>query len=566
MAFIPDDACIQEVDWFSFVGPCRGFSVLFQEPTLIRLFDGTEAMGRRLEIAPDCPLGIEPEHGRLRRFALRGTGLPTLGATGAAVQAFGLFARSLGGASLLPAPGSLTLASLGTSGEDGVAIDLGTADSFYLDLAPIELSGDVPAGAFLRAQARGSVGGVPDQPLGALTITKTDQAGTAYTVEPDFTDIASPTHTVQVLDNHRLVAEVEGHTGTAALVSAWPRRLGKLDGELECYVGGFPDHTLIDIDGIPYRGNELRVLAETEGPAIDYKSEFRLQAAGIPELTLTRAATGRADNCTPGPTRLCLNDGRFAIDVEWFVPQGDRGVGRAVPLTADTGYFWFFDRDNVEVVVKVLDGCPVNDRFWLFAAGLTNVEVLVTVTDTRSGIAETYLNPQGTAFLPIQSTGAFATCRAGRFAATALTAATANLSPQRTTAELEDLLRRSQPAAAAAQTTAGGSTLKLNEGRFRVEGRWRTPQGTSGDGHGEPLTDDSGTFWFFDPDNIETVIKVLDACSVNGRFWVFAAGLTNVEVEITVTDTETGAMKTYLNPQGTAFKPIQDTGAFSACP
>jgi hypothetical protein len=49
-------------------------------------------------------------------------------------------------------------------------------------------------------------------------------------------------------------------------------------------------------------------------------------------------------------------------------------------------------------------------------------------------------------------------------------------------------------------------------------------------------------------------------------YWVFAGGLTNVQVEITITDTASGTKKTYMNPQGTAFKPIQDTAAFATCP
>ncbi len=61
------------------------------------------------------------------------------------------------------------------------------------------------------------------------------------------------------------------------------------------------------------------------------------------------------------------------------------------------------------------------------------------------------------------------------------------------------------------------------------------------------------------------VTKVVTGCPVNNRYWVFAGGLTNVNVVMTVTDTQTGTVKTYVNPQGTAFQPIQDTNAF-ACP
>jgi len=57
----------------------------------------------------------------------------------------------------------------------------------------------------------------------------------------------------------------------------------------------------------------------------------------------------------------------------------------------------------------------------------------------------------------------------------------------------------------------------------------------------------------------------MNACGING-YWVFAGGLTDVRVTLTVTDTQTGAVKTYTNPIGTPFQPIQDTSAFSTCP
>ena len=39
----------------------------------------------------------------------------------------------------------------------------------------------------------------------------------------------------------------------------------------------------------------------------------------------------------------------------------------------------------------------------------------------------------------------------------------------------------------------------------------------------------------------------------------------NVEVLVMVTDTQTGRTRTYANPRGTAFVPVQDTKAFG-CP
>ena len=58
---------------------------------------------------------------------------------------------------------------------------------------------------------------------------------------------------------------------------------------------------------------------------------------------------------------------------------------------------------------------------------------------------------------------------------------------------------------------------------------------------------------------------MLDAC-VFDRFWVFAGGLTDVEVELIVRDTQTGIIRRYDNPLSTPFQPIQDTDAFASCP
>jgi hypothetical protein len=114
--------------------------------------------------------------------------------------------------------------------------------------------------------------------------------------------------------------------------------------------------------------------------------------------------------CVPGATTLCLNNGRFRVTAAFLTPQGVSGNARALPESSDTGFFWFFSSQNIEALVKVVNGCAFNDRYWVFAAGLTNVQVMLTVTDTLSGLTRTYTNPQGTPFAPIQDTDAYATC------------------------------------------------------------------------------------------------------------------------------------------------------------
>jgi hypothetical protein len=120
------------------------------------------------------------------------------------------------------------------------------------------------------------------------------------------------------------------------------------------------------------------------------------------------AGPDRADAaCVADAMTLCLNAGRFQVQVQWATTDGRNGAGQAVALTADTGYFWFFSANNVEMVIKVVDGRAVNNNFWVFAGGLTNVYAVITVTDTQAGLVKVYANPQGTAFQPIQDTGPF---------------------------------------------------------------------------------------------------------------------------------------------------------------
>jgi|GEM_PF-2494420 len=116
--------------------------------------------------------------------------------------------------------------------------------------------------------------------------------------------------------------------------------------------------------------------------------------------------------CVDGPRTLCLGaDDRFEVKVIWTTqaptPSGPSGTGQREKLTLDTGYFWFFRDTNVEMVVKVLDGCPVNGRFWVFAGGLTNVGVEMTVRDTETDATQVYSNKLGQPFQPIQDTTAF---------------------------------------------------------------------------------------------------------------------------------------------------------------
>ena len=239
-------------------------------------------------------------------------------------------------------------------------------------------------------------------------------------------------------------------------------------------------------------------------------------------------------------SRLQLQQGRFILTLRWIDLQGASRLATAQALTGDTGFFHFGNPDNVELVVKVLDGRAVNGHFWIFVGGLTNVEYELLVVDTQTLESRRYFSEQG---------------RLASFADTRMFADEVPV--------VGDLPLGPSPILVpglADICTAG--KLCLNEERFEVTVNWLDPRtGKSGVGHPVKLTADTGYFWFFRDANVELTLKVLDGRPVNGRFWVFYAGLSDVQYSIEVRDTVTGEIKSYLN---LAFDlaSVADTAAF----
>ena len=244
--------------------------------------------------------------------------------------------------------------------------------------------------------------------------------------------------------------------------------------------------------------------------------------------------------CLADSEVLCLGENqRFRVKVSWKIPAtGATGVGRSHPLTADTGALWFFNPNNLELILKVLDGRAVNGHFWVFFGGLSDVEYTLTVTDTATGKEKTYHNPPGR--LASQAdTSAFADAGAAVAASPAAV-----------------------PAAADTGCSTSGTALCLQSGRFAVEVTFTDPRNAiTGQAHAVDITADTGAFWFFDSKNLELMIKVLDGRPVNGHFWVFFGALSDVAYTIRVTDTETGEQRTYVNPRG-QLASHADTSAF----
>ena len=110
--------------------------------------------------------------------------------------------------------------------------------------------------------------------------------------------------------------------------------------------------------------------------------------------------------CTPNSSTICLVNNRFSVRLTYDVGQGPQPM-TAIKYTGETGLFWFTDAGNIEVLLKMINACSFNQKFWVYAGGTTDVGVNITVTDSQNGAIKTYTNVRGTKFVTITDGSAF---------------------------------------------------------------------------------------------------------------------------------------------------------------
>ena len=113
-----------------------------------------------------------------------------------------------------------------------------------------------------------------------------------------------------------------------------------------------------------------------------------------------------------------------------------------------------------------------------------------------------------------------------------------------------------------------GTYVELLASRFRVSIVWEDFAGNTGRAASVPLgSTDSALFWFFQPANFEALVKIVDGCGLNGRYWVYLAATTNVGFTLRIRDQLTEEMYIRTNPLGTkTITDLTDIDAFANCP
>ncbi len=350
-------------------------------------------------------------------------------------------------------------------------------------------------------------------------------------------------------------------------VVAWIHNLGTDEDSEDLYARAYrPNGTPY---GPPVRVDEPRQLGEhiwiTAHPSISINDAGVFVVAwegGTSEGPQQIFARKYVLPCSGSTTSLCLAGDRFRLHADWWVRDERTKDGTALAIREETGGFWFFTADNPEIIVKVLDGCGSNDHHWIYAAGLTDVEVHLSVTDTETGEIWSRVNPWQQPFSPLQDIEALGGCPAS---ASTSAAEPNSVGWMASKAIGEKLPVKGKGPLAEGSCVPDATTLCLSGGRFEVSATFASWTGGATPAFAESLTAESGMFWFFAPDNLELFVKIVDACVEFDRYWMFAAGLTNLEVELTVRDRWADQEEVYPNPLGNAFELIRDTSSFASC-
>jgi N-acetylglucosamine-6-sulfatase len=218
----------------------------------------------------------------------------------------------------------------------------------------------------------------------------------------------NPEMLVKVLDGCAANGEEWVFASAGTNVGFMATVLDTMTGHMKTYTN--PDLT----PAAPIADTGYEACAASSGETLDVQ---RARAAPA----LVRKGLAAVGPCVPGPATLCIDgktagDKRFQVEVSYQTSQGggQSGQGQAIALAplgiTHGGAFWFFSADNPEMLVKVIDGCPINSKKWFFASAGTNVGFTLIVTDTTTGLQKSYTNADLVTAVPIQDTAALTTC------------------------------------------------------------------------------------------------------------------------------------------------------------
>ena len=280
-----------------------------------------------------------------------GVALASCTAVAQPLSAFGLPHEPLGQVVLRPSGDELIVSNIGSSGQDGVSIDLGEAEFHVVMFEPPPLT-SLPDGAFLETTVRGVVDGEPDQFV--WSIRSTARGGDSF-LSFDATRVRPAAL--------RLEARLGGQTVSEVRITDFDPRLElveirRLEGCIidpfwpmppECWaIVAFPQPTeFVLLGGGLVLADEVIVATVGQQAVVGTLSATEMRGADYRQITLTDEALGQFDfeHRALGDVRLRARGGQLTVSnigssgqdgvrISWFEDTGptEGFLAELVPL------------------------------------------------------------------------------------------------------------------------------------------------------------------------------------------------------------------------------------------
>ena len=252
----------------------------------------------------------------------------------------------------------LKISNLGSSGCDGVSIDLGDVTgppAPGIEMEFDRLSIALPGGSF-TGRLTGQADGIPvDKTLMELRATND---GNSVLFTPDFTGVGSQSHTVEIWADGELVTSESGIIGPALRIpnpTFVPENWWFIKFGMVCPQPSDIIKVCVDTDGdgrIPMEilgtgrsvdGDTFRIIAEDRTGMPDFFSTAEIMAGGIPEMVvLSEDVTGTPiDPCqepeSPAARVLYVNGDQGGHDGPYGVQAAAGGLIWATMLLPESG-------------------------------------------------------------------------------------------------------------------------------------------------------------------------------------------------------------------------------------
>lgn len=104
---------------------------------------------------------------------------------------------------------------------------------------------------------------------------------------------------------------------------------------------------------------------------------------------------GASGTCAPSATRLCLLDGRYAVEARWREVDGDPVPAAVARFTNNSGLLGVIGADDPTWIVKLLDARDLTGHLWFFFGGIAADELEITVVEAATGRSRTYMHRSG---------------------------------------------------------------------------------------------------------------------------------------------------------------------------